>query len=83
MTSTKRIAVLITLAAGLLLASSLQAKTPLNVVTDGPYDFEFVAQTSNLNLAETTGDIFLEFMHRNTLEGSVRGNSLEPKMAVS
>lgn len=68
MTSTKRIAVLITLAAGLLLASSLQAKTPLNVVTDGPYDFEFVAQTSNLNLAETTGDIFLEFMHRNTLE---------------
>ena len=44
-----------------------QATTPLNVVTDGPYDFEIVAQTGKSDLAKTTGTVFLEFVHRDTL----------------
>ncbi len=45
-----------------------QETTPLIVVTDGPYDFEFIAETGDSDLAKTTGDIFLEFVHRDTLE---------------
>ena len=45
-----------------------QETAPLIVVSDGDYDFKFVAQTGASDLAKTTGDIFLEFVHRDTLK---------------
>ena len=56
------------LLAMLLTPVPTQATTPLKVVTDGPYDFEFVVQTGESDLAKTTGYIFLEFVHRDTLK---------------
>ena len=58
-----------TLIAMLVVTSApAQQTVPLIVVSEGAYDFEFVAETGASDLAKTTGDIFLEFVHRNTLD---------------
>lgn len=44
-----------------------QETSPLIAVANGPYDFEFVAETGDSDLAKTTDDILLEFVHRDTL----------------
>ena len=57
-----------TLTAFTVVTSALaQEKSPLIVVANGSYDFEFVAETGDSDLAKTTDDILLEFVHRDTL----------------
>ena len=57
----------ISIAALMVMATPAQESTPLTVVADALYDFEFVAETGDNDLAKTTDDIFLEFVHRGTL----------------